>query len=186
MKNMEKYPNTANALEAYAAYRKTEGLPFEEWLAREYVAPREPTLLEAAEAIVNTVEMPSDPQEQKHCDDLIAAIDREKRKPVRNCDRYKTAEEAMNAYYAMCSDRPCALCNFFTAKSRERCTMAWLYAEADAADAAWNRRPLDGHTCGECANFCAETKRCGSIRECVGEWDTACCDFKKTESEEAK
>ena len=58
--------------------------------------------------------------------------------------------------------------------------------ERGEAVGGWNRRPWDGHTCGECANFCADTKRCGSIRECVGEWDTACCDFKKTESEEAK
>lgn len=50
MKNIEKYPNTKDALEAYALHRKAEGLPLEVWLEREYVAPREPTLLEADEA----------------------------------------------------------------------------------------------------------------------------------------
>lgn len=42
MKNIEKYPKTADALKAYAAHRKSEGLPLEEWLDREYVAPRKP------------------------------------------------------------------------------------------------------------------------------------------------
>ena len=55
MKNMEKYPNTKDALEAYAAYKGDSigGVPFERWLELEYAEPREPTLLEAAEVICN-------------------------------------------------------------------------------------------------------------------------------------
>ena len=65
-----------------------------------------------------------------------------------------------------------------------------IYLKKSEAVAAWNRRPSDGHTCGECAY---RDKGSGPfswcrlfLNKCVGEWDIACCDFKKTESEEAR
>mgnify|MGYP004637294095 CR=1 FL=1 len=129
MKNMEKYPKTADALEAYAAYKGDSigGVPFERWLKLEYVEPREPTLIEAAEAVIAARWRVSDLTNK--LDDLIAVIDREKRKPVRNLDVYKTASDACKAFEKFCSGRPCDGCGF----SGQTCTIAWLYAEADAA-----------------------------------------------------
>ncbi len=129
MKNIDKYPNTANALEAYAAHRKAEGLPFEEWLTREYVAPREPTLLEAAEAVVNDYLSATTPlwKSQEVVKDLADAVERERNKPVRNLDVYKTAEEAYKVFDKSC-DCMCHKCKF--AEEKYDCFALWLYAEA--------------------------------------------------------
>ncbi len=131
MKNIDKYPNLADALEAYVAHRETEGLPFELWLELEYVEPREPTLLEAVEAVVDNRWRMSDFTNK--LDDLIKAIEREKRKPVRNLDVYKTAKEADKAYEHMCFGKKCDSCNYGHGKTKVNCSIAWLYAEADAA-----------------------------------------------------
>lgn len=42
--------------------------------------------------------------------------------------------------------------------------------------AAWNRRPQDGHKCGECAELCGngKTTLCTHVRELVGTSDEAC------------
>ena len=62
-----------------------------------------------------------------------------------------------------------------------KCGTSYEHDFKGQAFAAWNRRPSDGHTCGECANFCAG-KWCGCIRECVDEHDNACSGFElKTE-----
>lgn len=93
MKNFEKYPNTRDAMDAYAAHRKREGLPLEEWLDREYVEPHEPTLLEAAEAVVDSyIGALARTDMKDDVDRLLSAINREKHKPVRNCDMYATKE----------------------------------------------------------------------------------------------
>ena len=47
MKNIEKYTNTKDALEAYNQ-PKYKNVPFDKWLDGEYEEPRVPTLLEAA------------------------------------------------------------------------------------------------------------------------------------------
>lgn len=75
----------------------------EEWVRKasikaEYAAPCEPTLLEAAEAALKA-------WRPKGCDInsesvrrcmgcLSAAVEREKKKPVLNCDRYAAEKEA--------------------------------------------------------------------------------------------
>ena len=51
MKNIDKYPNTKDALDAYNNL-KTKGVTFDEWIKCEYEETRRPSLLEAAEAVV--------------------------------------------------------------------------------------------------------------------------------------
>lgn len=49
MKNIEKYTNTKDAIEAWDTYRYGGGgTPFDIWLECEFEEPRKPTLLEAA------------------------------------------------------------------------------------------------------------------------------------------
>ena len=134
MKNIEKYPNTNDALEAW---KNVEGaMPFSLWLEREHVAPREPTLLEAAEKICNVlyhIRMnvgSSTTLSYSEVDELKAVVDREKRKPMRNGDVYKTAEEMRKAFDKWCMKRECK------ASSCQICLFKWLYAEADKANEA--------------------------------------------------
>lgn len=53
-------------------------------------------------------------------------------------------------------------------------TMSSIYT--DEAIANWNRRPNDGHKCGECAELCGNGKTtwCTHVRELVGPSDEAC------------
>ena len=46
----------------------------------------------------------------------------------------------------------------------------------DEIIANWNRRPNDGHKCGECAELCGNGKTtwCTHVRELVGKSDEAC------------
>lgn len=54
MRNIEKYKETKDALEAWRqSVEGREYLSFVEWVQREYEAPRVPTILDAAEAVVN-------------------------------------------------------------------------------------------------------------------------------------
>ena len=111
MKNIEKYTNTKDALEAYNSLN-IKNLPFDEWIEYEYKEPhqlttieeQDSTLLEAAEGVMNELMTP-----HGSCIGFVAAlsrlssaIDREKRKPVRNCDKYRTAEEAHVALAEFC------------------------------------------------------------------------------------
>ena len=50
----------------------------------------------------------------------------------------------------------------------------------DEAVANWNRRPYDGHKCGECAEMRGngKTSWCTHVRELVGPADEACELFK--------
>ena len=94
MKNIEKYTNTKDALEAYNQ-PKSKIVPFEEWLECEFEEPRVPTLLEAAKEVVKTwyAKLPggSIARVGQSIVRLSTAIEREKRKPVRNCDRPECA-----------------------------------------------------------------------------------------------
>ena len=95
MKNIEKYPNTKDALKAYDGL-EPKNMPFDKWLESEYEEPREPTLLETAEELKNVLKR----KDTVFSDVVVAfssltdAIEREKRKPVRNFDKYKTPKEA--------------------------------------------------------------------------------------------
>lgn len=137
MKNIEKYQNTNDALEAYNAIR-LDNVPFDEWLKREYEEPRVQTLLEAAKAVVKAwyAKLPegSIARVGQSIVRLSSAIDREKCKPVRNFDKYKTAEDAEAGFGEFCKKRICRLCRFYNGKTASLCRFAWLYAESDKED----------------------------------------------------
>lgn len=135
MKNIEKYPNTKDALEAYnSLYLKR--VPFDTWLECEFEEPRLPTLLEAAEA-VTTAWRPDDGCDintdslERCLKRLSEAVKREQAKPVRNCDRYKTAYEAFSAYSEACQEVSCLKCPFDESRNNGvSCGFNFLYAEA--------------------------------------------------------
>lgn len=134
MKNIEKYTNTKGALEAYNKldFKKVS---FDKWLELEYEEPRAQTLLEAAEAVINEWYYTQDNVTLNDIGekmvDLKKAIDREKDKLVRNCDKYKTAEEACRAFSNLCQkEDDCLHCRFKSTKFEE-CSIAWAYEAAD-------------------------------------------------------
>lgn len=142
MKNIEKYTNTKDALDAYVgAYRKDEigDRPFDIWLDQEYVDPRQPTLLEAADDALRAWDRRDEYGSLAWVKDrmrqLSVAIKREKAKPVRNCDKYATAKDALDAYRAMCENLDCKHCRFGSSKGMEDCVISWLYAAAEKEDA---------------------------------------------------
>lgn len=100
MKNIEKFPRTNDALEAYNK-SKSKNMPFEVWLELEYTEPSMQTLLEAAETVTSIWK--SKPHECGLTNFLSAianlseAIEREKKKPIRNFDKY-TLAEALRKY----------------------------------------------------------------------------------------
>ena len=138
MKNIEKYTNTKAALEAYNSIISknvpfdVKNVPFDVWLECEYEEPPKPTLLEAAKAIVKIV--PSTPTSVKRnlFRELRLAVEREKAKPVRNCDKYKTAKDAFAGFNKMCEEKKCSTCPF-SAERNEclNCSCNWLFAEAE-------------------------------------------------------
>ena len=132
MKNIEKYTNTKDALEAYNKLNSRE--LFETWLELEFEEPSVPTLLEAAQEVVKTwhAKLPegSIARVGQSIVRLSTAIDREKRKPVRNCDKYKTAEEAHVALAEFCGRNECRICRFGDSTKTAGCVLVWLYEEA--------------------------------------------------------
>ena len=84
MKNIEKYPNTKDAIEAYNKLNSRE--LFATWLELEFEETREPSLLEAAEELKNILSQKDItlPDVAVAFSRLTDAIEREKRKPVRN------------------------------------------------------------------------------------------------------
>ena len=131
MKNIEKYHESKDALNAYNSIISKK-VPFDVWLECEYKEPPKPTLLEAAEAIVKIV--PSTPTSVKRnlFRELRLAVEREKAKPVRNCDKYKTTKDAFAGFNKMCEEKKCSTCPF-SAERNEclNCSFNWLFAEAD-------------------------------------------------------
>ena len=130
MKNIERYHESKDALNAYNSIISKK-VPFDVWLECEYEEPPKPTLLEAAEAIVKIV--PSTPTSVKRnlFRELRLAVEREKAKPVRNCDKYKTAKDAFAGFNKMCEEKKCSTCPF-SAERNEclNCGFNWLFAEA--------------------------------------------------------
>ena len=133
MKNIEKYTNTKDALEAYNQ-PKSKIVPFEEWLECEFEEPRVPTLLDAAKEVVKAwyAKLPegSIVRVGQSIVRLSTAIEREKRKPVRNCDKYRTAEEAHVALAEFCGKNECRICRFGDSTRTAGCVLEWLYEEA--------------------------------------------------------
>ena len=69
-------------------------------------------------------------------DRIEAAAKREKAKPVRNCEKYKTAKGALAGFNEMCDGKTCYRCPF----SAERndgisCRFNWLYAVEEKEEA---------------------------------------------------
>ena len=135
MKNIEKYHETKAAIEAYN-HQKSKNVPFDVWLECDYEEPREKTLLEAAEAVTDEW---YDMRQNINCNDigkiivdLEKAIAREKAKPVRNCDKYKTAKDAFAGFNEMCNEKTCYMCPFSAGKNEcLNCNLNWLFAEAE-------------------------------------------------------
>ena len=104
MKNIEKYTNTKDALAAYNALGLNK-IPFDTLLECEFEEPRVPTLLEAAYDMVYAWKSEFKPgypaRVSKAIGRLSDAIERETRKPVRNCD-VGTAEEQAERFMKFC------------------------------------------------------------------------------------
>ena len=134
MKNIEKYTNTKDALAAYNALGLNK-IPFDTWLECEFEEPRVPTLLEAAQEMTRTWESQWQYGHlsivEKSVRNLSLAIERETRKPVRNLDKYKTANEATKGFKEMCNGiKNCVDCRF----RHVNCAIAWLYEKAGKED----------------------------------------------------
>ena len=132
MKNYEKYTNTKDALEAYNKLNARE--LFETWLELEFEDPSAQTLLEAAKAVVKAwyAKLPegSIARVGQSIVRRSSAIDREKRKPVRKCDKYRTAEEAQVAFAEFCGKNKCGSCRCGDRKEPAGCVLVWLYEDA--------------------------------------------------------
>ena len=101
MKNIEKYTNTKDALEAYNALGPGN-MPFDKWLGCEYEEPRQLTLLEAAKELkglwdksISSCQSVKLETWNDAIDRLSDAIEREKCKPVRNHDNGNAADRAI-------------------------------------------------------------------------------------------
>ena len=129
MKNIEKYTNTKDAMEAYN--NSVKNVPFDEWLELEYKEPHERTLLEAAKLVANEFHICGIPTE-KSLRILGQAVDREVKKPVLNCDKYRTANDALAGFNKMCEEKTCDRCTFSAKRNECRiCKLNWLYADAE-------------------------------------------------------
>ena len=119
MKNIEKYTNTNDALAAYNAL-DLKKVPFNVWLECEFEEPRVPTLIKAAQEVVKTwyakISEGSLARVGQSIVRLSTAIEREMRKPVRNCD-VLSKDEVLE----MLKDR---------SFSKED-TIEWLYGKAE-------------------------------------------------------
>lgn len=58
------------------------------------------------------------------------AVCREQQKPLRNYDRYKTADEAYRAFIEFCCKYKCKNCRFGDRLKPVGCSIEWLYDEA--------------------------------------------------------
>lgn len=133
MKNIEKYKYSKAALDAYNRL-DFKRVPFDVWLECEDEEPPKPTLLEAAEAVVNIIAGTPTVVTRSLFRELRLAVEREKANPVRNCDKYRTAEEAWTAFKKMCNVNNCCKCPFEECRNDYvSCRFNWFYAEAEGA-----------------------------------------------------
>lgn len=137
MKNIEKYPNTEDALNAWLrteAVKGGDGQPLDGWLCEEYAEPNPPSLLEAAKAardwMSSCVVMGAEGTAARG--NLTAAIKAEETRPKRNFERFATAEEAFDAFRKACRVQQCEAChlkNKIMARTGGYvpCPVRWLY-----------------------------------------------------------
>lgn len=131
MKNIEKYQYSKSALDAYNRL-DFKRVPFDEWLECEDEEPPKPTLLEAAEAVVNIIAGTPTVVTRSLFRELRLAVEREKANPVRNFNKYKTAKEALSEYRQMCRETYCKKCPYEDGGfDYAGCSFNWLYAEAE-------------------------------------------------------
>lgn len=143
MTNAEKYPNTQGALEAWRMYGDRGGdKPFDLWLSLSADVVPAPTLQEAAERLImDYVNNLSKDVPNESWENLRKAVKREKKKPVKNFDRFATAKEAEAAFGAMCASRkdpylcsrgcPVEAIRKKYGDNKSKCDILWLYAEAE-------------------------------------------------------
>ena len=133
MKNIEKYTNTKDAMKAYKDLGLKE-VPFDTWLECEVEEPRVPTLFEAAqevkEAWFANMYPRYFPQVSEAFSCLWDAVEREKRKPIRNCDKYRTAADARVGFIEFCRKYTCGKCRFVNKGKPVGCAIEWLYGDA--------------------------------------------------------
>lgn len=130
MKNIEKFQRTKDAIEAWGKCHGDGDLPFAAWAEQEYVDPNVPTLLEAADEAV--AEWRLEGFDNDKISALLDAVTREKAKPVRNFDKYKTSKKAYDSFMKTCSGaESCDNCRFRVCRSIAACAIAWLYAYAE-------------------------------------------------------
>ena len=138
MKNIEKYTNTKEALEAYNALG-LKNVPFDEWLEGEYEKSRNPTLLDAADYVVKAwfADLPEIylGKVSSAISILSAAIEHEKHKQVCNLERFATDMDAHEAFIKFCDNQMCKNCRFGNRSKRSGCAIAWLYANAGKEEA---------------------------------------------------
>lgn len=109
MMNRDKYQLTNDAIEAWDKYHDGGGdMPFDKWLKCEFEDPSAPTLQEAAEGLINVWEVHGSrhPYILKKMLDLSDAVEREKKKPVRNCD-VGSAEDQLERHEEWCERHRC-------------------------------------------------------------------------------
>ncbi len=137
MKNIEKYPETKTALEAYNSLSLMK-VPFNEWLEFEYEEPCRPSLIDAASDAVAALAKNAVTAGYiakgvigKKIRVLRSVIDREKSKLIRNYDRFATADEAHKGFREMCDviDN-CEKCRFRDCDGTHDCEITWLFEEA--------------------------------------------------------
>ena len=136
MKIIDKFPNTRDALDAYnnlvskTLVSKTQS--FDKWLESEFVESHDQALLDAAIGVIVTWGKwyENFSQLEDKINDLRSAIEREKNRPIRNCDKYKTVGESKMAFTEMCSKTKCLECKFKDTNFIN-CYSNWLYANAN-------------------------------------------------------
>ena len=111
-------------------------MSFSEWAKMEVKLP---SLLDAAEAMTKAwfsdgIEGTADVIAEKICvlDDVIK---REKSKPVRNCDKYRTAADARVGFIEFCRKYTCGKCRFVNNGKPVGCAIEWLYGYASKDEA---------------------------------------------------
>lgn len=58
------------------------------------------------------------------------AVCHEQQKPLRNCDKYRTEDEAYSAFIEFCCKYKCKNCRLGCRVKPAGCAIAWLYDEA--------------------------------------------------------
>lgn len=142
VKNIEKYPETAAALDAYNSL-DFKNVPFNEWLECEYEPAHPSTMLEAAQSVIDDWYATGPDVNDEHFGLKIIALEtaiaREEAKPKRNFDRYETPDDAHRGFREMCDGiNDCKNCRFRDCDSNRDCEITWLFEETNAEEESEN------------------------------------------------